>query len=249
MIAINNVSKSYHNSLVLDEVSLTINPGEVYALLGKNGAGKTTLIRIMLNLISFDKGTVTLFEKTHSGLQADDLKRIGVVLDNLYLLEELNAIDFLSFMGKLYKTDKTTLNSRIDDLLDYFFEDKKDLKKPISGFSTGMKKKLAFCAAIIHLPDILIMDEPFTGLDPFSVKKMINVINDYRRNDRVIFVSSHDLAYVSKIATHIGVIDEGRLLFNDTLQCFTDSGQREIDDSLFALLHQENEETQKISWL
>ena len=249
MINLSNISKSYHKSLVLDEVSLAVNPGEVYALLGKNGAGKTTLIRIILNLISFDKGDVTLFGKKHSALKADALKRLGVVLDNLYLLEELNAKDFLSFMGELYKMDKNTLMSRIDDLLGYFFEDEKALKKPISGFSTGMKKKLAFCAAIIHLPDILIMDEPFTGLDPFSVKKMTNVIKDYQRDDRVIFVSSHDLAYVSKIATHIGVIDEGKLLFNDTIQRFTNSGQREIDDSLFALLNQESEETQKLSWL
>ena len=112
-----------------------------------------------------------------------------------------------------------------------------------------MKKKIAFCAAIIHTPDILILDEPFSGLDPLVANQMIEFLKIYKQKDRTIFISSHDLNYVEKIATHIGVLSESKLLFNSSLQDFTDSGVTTINKALLNIIKPNTNELSEIDWL
>jgi len=249
MIQITDLTKSYGGNVVIEKLDLTIKNGQVYCLLGKNGAGKTTLINIILDLIEKNGGKIQIFGIDHLQLDKPNKMRIGVVNENLALIEEINGYEFLMFVGKIYKIPSEILKKRINDLFDYFFEDKSDLKKNIAKYSTGMKKKMAFCASVIHTPEILILDEPFSGLDPLVANQMIMFIKKYQRLDRLIFISSHDLSYVEKVSTHIGVLDNHKLVFNSTLENFTENGANELDSALLKILKPNETEIEKIDWV
>lgn len=141
------------------------------------------------------------------------------------------------------------MKKRINDLFTYFFEDDSDLKKNIAKYSTGMKKKIAFCASVIHTPDILILDEPFSGLDPLVANQMIHFIKKYQSPDRIIFISSHDLSYVERISTHIGVLDNHSLVYNDTIDSFTENGTNKLDSALLRIIKPNESVIEKIDWL
>lgn len=249
MISIVQLSKQFGRTHVLEEINLKIDAGAVYALLGKNGAGKTTLIHCLIDLIKPDSGTLIINEKPHNTLSPDDKRRMGVLGEDLALIEEFNGREYLRFIGKIYGLGKQILNKRIDDLFGYFFEDKTDLKKNIASYSTGMKKKIAFCASVLHTPDLLILDEPFSGLDPLVANQMTAFLKRYQQNNRTILVSSHDLNYVEKIATHIGVLDKCRLQFDSTLQDFTENGVNSLDSALLKILKPNEAVLNKIDWL
>ncbi len=249
MIQITDLTKNYGKNCILDKINLNLNFGQVYCLLGKNGAGKTTLINLMLDLILPDQGRITLFGKDHNTLDHLDKRKLGVIIENLALIEEISGFDFLMLVGKIYEMPAETLMKRIKDLFSYFFEEESDLKKNISRYSTGMKKKIAFCAAVIHAPNILIMDEPFSGLDPMVANQMAQFIKKYQREDRLVLISSHDLTYVEKVATHIGVLNDKKLMFNASLQEFTENGEKELDSALLKILKPNETELSKMDWI
>ena len=249
MIRIVNLSKSFNKTEALKNINLNIEPHDIFCLLGKNGAGKTTLISCILDLLEIDNGQIEILGKHHDELKDTDKKRIGVALDNLALIEEISGLDYLRFVGRIYQLPNDILETRIKDLFRYFFENEGDLDKNIGKYSTGMKKKIAFCAAVLHTPEILILDEPFSGLDPLVANQMVLFIKKYRREDRMIFISSHDLTYVQKIATRIGVLDNADLVFNSTLDEFTKSGADALDSALLKILQPNESELENISWI
>lgn len=249
MLELHKLSKSYNGQVVLDTLNLSVEQGSVYALLGKNGAGKTTLINILLDLLPPDAGKALLRGKDSRTLTKTDKQNIGAVPEDMALIEELNGYDYLHFIGKIYSMPKEILKKRIDDLFGFFFENSQDLKKSIAKYSTGMKKKIAFCAAVIHTPEILILDEPFAGLDPLVAHQMIDFLKKYQHEDRTVFVSSHDLAYVEKIATHIGVLDNGFMKFDSTMTDFTQNGQNQLDAALMEIIKPKESKLDNFDWL
>ncbi len=249
MIQITDLTKSYGKNTIIENINLSINNGQVYCLLGKNGAGKTTLINCILDLIKPEKGNIQLSGKAHNKLDKEDKRKIGVILENLALLEEINGFEFLSFVGKIYKIPPATLKQRITDLFAFFFEDDSDLKKNISKYSSGMKKKIAFCAAVLHTPDVLILDEPFSGLDPLVANQMVLFLKKYQNGKRLIFISSHDLSYVEKVSTHIGVLDNKKLVFNSSIQDFTENGVKKLDAALLRIIKPNESNLDKIDWV
>ncbi len=223
-LQVTNIIKNFKKNEVLKDLSFSINGGQVYCLLGRNGTGKSTIINLLCNLIEPDKGHIYINDIHFNNKQIDLKKNIGLQSQFNQLIEELNTIDFLEMIGLIYKMGKKDITIRRKELIDYFFDEGEDISKIIKTYSTGMQKKVSLCAAFLHKPDIVLLDEPFTHLDTPTCNKLCSLIKTYSNDDRIIFISSHDLQYVEKIATNIGIIENGKLVFNDSLERFTDTG-------------------------
>ncbi|WP_018477614.1 ABC transporter ATP-binding protein [Pontibacter roseus] len=247
-IQLTDLHKTFGNKVILDNLNLTIGNGEVWCLLGTNGAGKTTLINILLTLLRPEVGSVAYDGEVYHQLPQAVKRRIGVMGENNPVIEELTAFQFLQLTGKLYQVDAGLLPVRIQDLVAYFF-DEDILHRRLSGFSTGMKKKIGLIAAILHTPDLLILDEPFSGLDPLAAQQSIDFLNSYRSDSRAIFLSSHDLSYVQQVATHVAVLHNQQLTFAGSMEAFTAGGTTHINSALLDLLQPETQQKKKIEWL
>lgn len=232
MLKVNSISKSFKkNQRILNEINIDIQPNSCYCLLGKNGSGKSTLFNIIGDLLPADSGEIFWRQKEILKCLKEFKKNTGFMLDSKVLISEFTGIQFLKFIASVYGLGKI-IEPEILKITDYFFDDKNDLQKRIVNYSTGMKQKLSFCAAVLHKPEVLILDEPFAGLDAAASNRLIQFLKRYMKN-RVIVISSHDLSYVEKIATHIGVVDDGSLRFNESIDEFVKSGEIMIDSALF----------------
>ena len=236
VLRLENISKDYGEASVLDGIDLMINEKECYCLVGRNGAGKSTLIHIIINLITADEGTVELFGKTYDDNPVEIKKNLGVLPEFNPVVAEFSGSEYLRYVGTIYSMTSTLIDKRMRILADYFFQDMQELEKPIAEFSKGMKIKIGICAAVIHKPKFLILDEPFENLDPLASVNLATFINDYRDQGNALLVSSHEINYVEKIATHLGVLENKKLLYSGPLDQFTKSGDRNFDEQISLML-------------
>lgn len=248
-IKIKSIHKSYLGKKVLEDVSMDFGNGICFCLLGKNGVGKSTLLNIIGDLILPDSGDIIINKMYYKNNYVEIKKNLGFLPENLPIIEELTALQFLNLIGKLHSINKYELKDRIDSLVEIFFEGDMSNNKLISQYSYGMKMKISFCASVIHKPDILILDEPFKGWDPVSVNCLIDFINNYQNEKRIIILSSHDLNYVERVATHIGVLSDKKIVFNSTLTMFKQIANNKIDDSLLKILNYQKIDSKGISWI
>ncbi|MBC8988165.1 ABC transporter ATP-binding protein [Pedobacter sp. N36a] len=219
-ITVTGLTKKYGENIVLDKVDLKCTGGTVYCLLGRNGVGKSTLINLLSDLIEATSGDIYINEHNYKESEILIKKQTGLLSQYDQLIHELNASDYLHWIGLLYGLHKETIAKQSSNLLDFFFDSDEDLRLPCSKYSSGMKKKLAVCAAVLHKPNFLLLDEPFANLDPLAASKLCDFLNAYKSCNRVILVSSHDLLYVDKLATHIGVLSGAQLVYDDTISAF-----------------------------
>jgi ABC-2 type transport system ATP-binding protein len=210
MIILNNISKSFDGSHAVKNLSITIKKGEIFGLVGPNGAGKTTTIRIMTGLLRPDEGSVTIgsYSIINEPIKAKSI--LGYVPDRAFLYEKLTAREFLKFIASLYNIEKSEALKRIETLTGIFGI--KDLgDELIESFSQGMRQRLLFASALIHDPDVLLIDEPFMGLDPFGVKMLKGFIRDLSSKGVTIFLVTHSLHIAEEICHRIGFINKGAL--------------------------------------
>lgn len=249
-VEISGLTKAFGKKQVLQDLHLSILKGQCYCLLGKNGVGKSTFLNCILDLIKPDSGAVSIFGQDYGQHALAVKQNLGALCEDNPLIEEFTGLEYLNFTAKLYKLSPAEAEERISSLTNYFFTDQESLQKNIAGYSTGMKKKVGIAAAILHKPDLLILDEPFTGLDPIAAQLLVKLIRNYSTPNRVVLISSHDLNYVEKVATHIGVLNDGQLMYNGSVQEFTMNGENLIDQALFQLLlpHHQTTET-NIDWM
>ncbi len=214
MLVIKNVSKKYKNgALANDNISLTINDGEIYGFIGPNGAGKSTLIKSIVGLHSIDSGSITLDDLTIKENPLLYKQKLAYIPDNPDLYENVRAINYLNFIGDVFNIPN---EKRIKDITYYgeLLEIKNSLNMPIKSFSHGMKQKLAIIAALIHDPKLLVMDEPFVGLDPKSTHDLKMLMQSLVAKGSIIFFSSHVLEVVEKLCDHIGIINDGKIIYD-----------------------------------
>lgn len=214
MLVIKNVSKKYKNgALANDNISLTINDGEIYGFIGPNGAGKSTLIKSIVGLHSIDSGTISLDDLTIKENPLLYKQKLAYIPDNPDLYENVRAINYLNFIGDVFNIPN---EKRIKDITYYgeLLEIKDSLNMPIKSFSHGMKQKLAIIAALIHDPKLLVMDEPFVGLDPKSTHDLKMLMQSLVAKGSIIFFSSHVLEVVEKLCDHIGIINDGKIVYD-----------------------------------
>ncbi|MEA2624201.1 MAG: type transport system ATP-binding protein, partial [Candidatus Binatota bacterium] len=217
MIDIEGLTKRYGTFTAVDDLTLRVERGEIFGFLGPNGAGKTTTIRMMMGLLLPTCGSIRLggHDLATDGIEA---KRIsGFVPDRPFLYEKLTAHEILRFCADLYELEPAIAERQIADLLDLF-----DLAswsgELVESYSHGMKQRLAFCAALLHQPRILISDEPMVGMDPRGARMLRSLLRSLAERGVTIFLSTHSLEVAESLCDRIGILQRGRLIGVGTLE-------------------------------
>lgn len=214
MILFNNIKKIYNDITVVNIKELSLNENCIYGLIGPNGAGKTTTIRMLVGLLKPSEGTIKI--NNEDNFLNIELKSIlGYVPDMPNLYEYLTGREYIEFICSLYNINP---EEEIEYYLDLFeISDKADML--ISSYSKGMKQKISIISTLIHKPEILILDEPFTGLDPVIIKKFKDYLKEYVKKDKnIVIFSTHDLDVASNLCTDIVVIKNGNILYKDSIE-------------------------------
>ena len=229
MIELTNVTKRYGTKLAVDNLSLTVAPGELFAFLGPNGAGKTTTIKMLCGLLFPSSGTVRVggFDVVAQGDQARQL--ISYVPDQPFLYDKLTGREFLQFVADLYGLPKDRAAERMQAVIDLFglHEFVDDLTER---YSHGMRQRTVFAAALIHEPKLLITDEPTVGLDPKSIRLLKDLLRSEANRGTTVFLSTHSLDVAQELADRIGIVEHGRLIGCGTLAALRK--QASLDGSL-----------------
>lgn len=211
-IQVEHLTRTFKGRPAVDQVSFTVEPGEVFGLLGPNGAGKTTLVRLLNGLLEPTGGTATVFGMDAATQGETIRKRTGVLTETPSLYERLPAVENLRFFGTMYGVPPDELRPRIKQLLTFFELDARANDRP-GGFSKGMKQRLALARALLHNPELLFFDEPTSGLDPEAARSVDDLIARLsRESGRTVMLCTHNLEEAQRLCTRIGVINHGKLL-------------------------------------
>jgi ABC-2 type transport system ATP-binding protein len=216
MIELERLTKRYGSFTAVDDLSLRVARGEIFGFLGPNGAGKTTTIRMMMGLLRPTDGCIRLggFDLAESPIEAKRLS--GFVPDRPFLYEKLTAIELLRFCADLYEVPPAMREARLERLLDIF-----DLSEwggeLIESYSHGMKQRLAFAAALLHEPQLLVVDEPMVGMDPRGARVLRSLLRSLALGGTTLFLSTHSLEVAEALCDRIGIIQAGRLIAIGTL--------------------------------
>ena len=244
-LAIRGLVKIFGNLVAVGDLSLDIPKGSFYGIVGPNGAGKTTMLTMATGLLRPDRGTayingVDIWKDTATARAA-----LGVMPDGMRLLDKLSGADFLVHIGMLRGIDRETARQRAQDLLITLDLDSAG-KKLISDYSAGMTKKISLAAALIHSPSILVLDEPFEAVDPVSAANIRQILLDFTSRGGTVILSSHVMATVEKLCTHVAVINHGQVLAAGTTEQVADGTS--LDDR-FAQLVGGLHTDEGLSWL
>ena len=211
MLKIINLSKSYKNKKAIENISIEVNKGEVFGFIGHNGAGKTTTIKSIVGIHNFEEGDVLINSKSIKENPIECKKDIAYIPDNPDIYESLTGIQYLNFIADIFKVSKNVREEKIKYYSEKF-EINRALGDLISSYSHGMKQKLVIISALIHSPKVLILDEPFVGLDPKASFILKEIMREFCNNGGCIFFSTHVLEVAEKICDKIGIIKGGKLI-------------------------------------
>ena len=211
MLRIEHLTKKYGEHKAVDDLSLHIAPGEIYGFIGHNGAGKTTTLKSVVGILQFDEGEIYV---NGTSVKDDPLKckkELAYIPDNPDIYEFMTGIKYLNFVGDIFGVGASDRQEKIRKYAD-MFELTADLAQPISSYSHGMKQKLAIISAWIHSPKLIIMDEPFVGLDPKAAHLLKGMMREVCNNGGAIFFSTHVLEVAEKLCDKIAIIKDGKLI-------------------------------------
>jgi ABC-2 type transport system ATP-binding protein len=214
ILVVDRVTKRFAGHTAVDGLSLTVPPGIIYGLLGPNGAGKTTTIRMIMNILAPDEGSVRLFDA--DGTARDYSNRIGFLPEERGLYPKMRVLDVLVFLAETKGMDRRTARQRALEWLERLGLSTWRMRK-VSDLSKGMQQKVQFISTLLHDPDLVIFDEPFAGLDPVNAEVVRDTVLDLRRRGRTILFSTHIMEQAEKLCDSICIIARGRKLVDDTL--------------------------------
>ena len=217
MLIIEHLTKTYGEKKAVDDLSLHIRPGEIYGFIGHNGAGKTTTLKSVAGILQFDSGTITI---AGNSVTADPIRckrDIAYIPDNPDLYDFMSGIKYLNFVADISGIPTDVRADRIRKYADVF-ELIEDLAQPINAYSHGMKQKLAVIAAWLHAPKLIVMDEPFVGLDPKASHLLKEMMREHCDAGGAIFFSTHVLEVAEKLCDKVAIIKEGRLIKAGTME-------------------------------
>lgn len=217
MIELKNVTKKYGDKVAVDNVSFKVNDGDIFAFIGHNGAGKTTLIKSIVGIHDFDEGEILIDGMSIKDNPVECKKIMAYVPDNPETYEHMKAIDYIIFICDMYDIDTETRKQNINKYAKLFdMQDK--LNDTIDSYSHGMKQKIVLISALAHNPKILIMDEPFVGLDPKAVFDIKKILNEMVKEKKIVFYSTHILDVAEKLCSRVAIIKNGKLVKSGSME-------------------------------
>ncbi|MBI4603499.1 MAG: ABC transporter ATP-binding protein [Planctomycetes bacterium] len=232
MIEIRGLVKTYDGKRAVDGLDLKVGPGVFFTFLGPNGAGKTTTMKIMAGLLRPTAGTVLIdgIDVVWSPVEAKT--RIGYIPDHPFLYGKLTGWELLHFVGGLHRMGREAIEERGADLLGTF-DLLEDAGRLIDGYSHGMRQRLAFAACFLHKPRVVIIDEPWVGLDPRNIRTAIEFLRQEARKGVTIFMSTHSLDIAEEVAERIGIIHKGRLLYDGSVEGLREASSQKDFEEIF----------------
>ena len=217
MLKIEHLTKTYGEKKAVDDLTLHIAPGEIYGFIGHNGAGKTTTLKSVVGILQFDEGEILIDGKSIRTAPLDCKRDIAYIPDNPDLYDYMSGIKYLNFIADIFGVSATDRKERIRKYSD-LFELTADLAQPIAAYSHGMKQKLAIIAAWLHSPKLIIMDEPFVGLDPKASHLLKDMMREVCDEGGAIFFSTHVLEVAEKLCDKVAIIKGGKLVRSGTME-------------------------------
>lgn len=256
VIEIKNMNKSYRNVRALTELDLNVSKGTITGFVGSNGAGKSTTINILANTIKKDSGSVKILNEEIKAGDWKYKKRVGFVLEKPKYLEYLSGKEFLEFAGTMQKIPYDILPQRVDELLTVFeLDEKKD--KLIKTYSKGMRQKISLSSALLNNPQLLILDEPFEGIDPISRRKAKNILKKIKDTGKTILISSHILLEIEDFCDEIAIIDKGKVVYQSATKDIrskiknqvTNETYESLEDIFLDLTKTDSDGDSDLSWI
>jgi len=252
-IRISNLVKKYGAVVAVENLSLEVPKGSMFGFLGPNGSGKSTTIGCLTGLLDPSAGTIEIlgqpFDTNNTALK----RRMGVMPETLGLFEPLYAHEFLAFIGRMFGLDEATVQKRVAELLAAL--ELTDSSKTLSEYSTGMRKRAAFAAAVIHSPEVLFLDEPFESIDPAGVALMKQWLRRLTEQGRTVFITSHVLETVERLCDRVAIVTRpGKLVWQGDITALANDGSLECDGKQFRaleplFLHLTGERYADLNWL
>jgi len=245
-IRVEELRKAYGEKAAVDGLNLTVPRGCFFGFLGPNGAGKTTTIRMLIGLTPLTSGSIELLGLPMPERAVEIKKRIGLVPDESLLFDRLTGLEFLEFAGRMYGLARPVARERSRELL-ALFELDGDRSKLIAEYSKGMRKRLAMGAALIHRPELFLMDEPFEGVDAVGARQMKDILLDQVKRGATVFLTSHVLEVVERLCDRVAIIHEGKLVMEkDVLELR--NGTETLEDVFVRMVGGERE-AGRLDWL
>ena len=217
MLRIEHLTKKYGEKVAVDDLSLHIAPGEIYGFIGHNGAGKTTTLKSAVGILNFDEGEIFIDGVSVKDDPLEAKRRLAYIPDNPDLYDFMSGIKYLNFIGDVFGVAPDVRQERIRDLAERF-KLTADLAQPIASYSHGMKQKLAVISAFLHEPRLILMDEPFVGLDPTASHLLKQMMRELCDRGGAIFFSTHVLEVAEKLCDKVAIIKNGRLIRSGTME-------------------------------
>lgn len=245
-IDIRDLRKTYGGQTAVDGLTLTVPRGSFFGFLGPNGAGKTTTIRMLTGLAQPDAGSVELLGMSMPAQEMEIKRKMGLVPDESLLFDHLTGGEFLELVGRLYGLDRKIARERASELME-MFDLGESRRKLIAEYSKGMRKRVAMAGALIHKPELLLLDEPFEGVDAVGARFMKELLIEQVRRGTTIFLTSHVLEVVERLCDRIGIIHRGRLLTQGAMRDLR-TGSETLED-LFVRLVGGTKASEPLDWL
>lgn len=249
-IVIRDLCKSYLSVNAVDHLSITVPQGSFFGFLGPNGAGKTTTIRMLMGTVQPTSGYVEVLGMPLAERSLEIRKQLGLVPDDTLLFDYLNGAEYLEFIGRIYGLEPQTAVRRAAELLN-LFELTSAGRKLIGEYSKGMRKRVAMAAALIHRPQLFLLDEPFEGVDAVGARLMKDILLEQIRHGATVFLTSHVLDVVERLCDHIAIIDKGRIIAQGTTAELSAQvgGQSSTLEEAFVRLVGAERRSEALDWL
>jgi ABC-2 type transport system ATP-binding protein len=252
-IRISNLVKKYGTVVAVENLSLEVPKGSMFGFLGPNGSGKSTTIGCLTGLLDPTGGSIEILGERFTADNASLKRRMGVMPETLGLFDPLYAHEFLAFVARMFGLDEATTRKRVAELLDAL--ELTDTSKTLSEYSTGMRKRVAFAAAVIHTPEVLFLDEPFESIDPAGVSLMKQWLRRLTEQGRTVFVTSHVLETVERLCDRVAIVTRpGKLVWQGDITVLAREGSIEFDGKQFRaleplFLHLTGERYADLNWM